>query len=142
MTPDDVSTVQRSWAELRRHRVVLVGELARCFADLDDSTIEPVIRAGWLCSAIDELVGLLSSPTSLAARACEMGRSFPDRLTAPSFVVDGRAWLQAAGSCAGGWSEHSETAWRKAWLLLSDALAEETLSPFADGWHPGRSTHR
>ena len=142
MTPDDVSTVQRSWAELRRHRVVLVSELARCFLDLDDSTIEPVIRAGWLCTAIEELVGLLSSPTSLAERACAMGRSFPDQLTAPSFVVDGRAWLNAASSCAGGWSDQTETAWRKAWLLLSDALAEETLSPFADGWHPGRSTHR
>jgi hypothetical protein len=142
MTPDDVSTVQRSWAELRRRRIMLVSELSRCLVDMDDSTIEPVIRAGWLCATIEELVGLLSSPTSLAERACEMGRSFPDPLTAPSFVVDGRAWLRAASSCACGWSDHTETAWRKAWLLLSDALAEETLSPFSDGWHPGRSPRR
>ena len=139
MTPDDVSTVQRSWAVLRRLDGVLVAELTRCLAACDERPVDPVARAEWLYAAMGELVGLLAAPTSLAARACELGTSWPDPVSAPSFVVDGRAWLQAARACS-AWSDGVETAWRHAWLLLSDALAEETLSPFSDGWHPRRES--
>jgi hypothetical protein len=137
MTPDDVSTVQRSWAELRRQDELLRGELTRRLAACDGCTSDPDVRAAWLYEAIGALVELLAAPTSLAERACELGKAWPDPLTAPSFMVDGRAWLQAARSCT-AWSDRIEAAWRQAWLLLSDALAEETLSPFSDGWQPRR----
>lgn len=138
MTPDDVSTVQRSWAELRRHRVVLLDELARRFRPADESSFDGEARARWLFSTVDELVGLLTSPSVAATRACELGKTWPDPACAPCFAIEGRAWIAAAAECLSDWSPPTELAWRNAWLLLSDSLSEETLSPFADGWHPRR----
>ena len=54
-------------------------------------------------------------------------------LTAPSFAVEGAAWLAAAADCCPAWCDADAAAWRQAWLLLSDVLAVEALSPFADG---------
>ena len=135
MTPDDVSTVERSWDELRRRRTSLIAELARRYDDAGASTLLPDLRAAWLYVAVDELVGLLPAPSRLAARARELGTSWPEPLTAPCFAVDGRAWMAAAAVCSTRWTPSTETAWRHAWLLLSDELAAETLSPFVDGWH-------
>lgn len=139
MTPDDVRTVQDTWAELRRRRAALLDELTCCFAADGPAVIAADLRAGWLYSAVDELVGLLPAPSRLADRARDIGGTWPDPLTAPCFAIEGRAWMAAAGACLPTWSEKIELAWRQAWLLLSDVLAAETLSPFADGWDHGRT---
>jgi hypothetical protein len=135
MTPDDVSTVQRSWAELRRHQAALIAELRQRYGDASAGSLLPDLRAAWLFLAVDELVGLLEAPSRLADRAYDLGDSWPEPLTAPCFAIDGRAWMSAAAACMPHWTPAVESAWRQAWLLLSDVLAAETLSPFADGWH-------
>ena len=93
------------------------------------------LRAAWLYSAVDELVALLASPSRLAERACDLGQSWPDASCAPCYAVEGRAFMSAAAELVPSWSDATDAAWRQAWLLLSDVLAAETLSPFADCWH-------
>jgi len=131
VTPDDLRTVQRSWAQLRLGRAQLVGVLTDRFA-LVASPIPPEIHAAWLVDAVDELVGLLAAPSQLATQARRLGATWPDPLTAPSFGVEGQAWLAAADECLGDWSERTAEAWKEAWFLLSDVLATEALSPFVD----------
>jgi hypothetical protein len=136
MTPNDVSTVQRSWAELRRAQASLITELTRQYdAAASPGSLLPDLRAAWLCVAVDELVDLLPSPSVLATRARGLIESWPEPLSAPCFAVDGTAFMAAAASCAPHWTPLTESAWRQAWLLLADELAAEALSPFADGWH-------
>jgi hypothetical protein len=142
MTPDDLSIVERCWAELRCRRAPLLAGLTRRFEAAAPSPIPPAVRAGWLVGAVDELVGLLSAPSRLAARARRLGETWPDPLAAPSFGIDGRAWMAAAGECLPNWSERTEAAWRQAWHLLSDVLATETLSPFTDEGRPGEDALR
>jgi hypothetical protein len=137
VTPDDLSTVERCWAELRRRRAPLLAGLTRRFEAAAPSPIPPAVRAGWLVCAVDELVCLLSAPSRLAARARSLGETWPDPLAAPSFDVDGRAWMRAAGECLPSWSARTEAAWRQAWHLLSDVLAVEALSPFTDEGRSG-----
>jgi hypothetical protein len=96
-------------------------------------------RAGWLLSAVEDLVGLLPAPSRLAARARELGDTWPDPLNAPSFGVEGIAWMQAADDCLPTWTARTEAAWRQAWLLLSEVLAAETLSPFSDRPEPDQA---
>lgn len=134
MTPADLRTVQGSWAELRRRRSALLDALTCCYDGDGPALIAADLRAGWLYAAIEELVALLPAPSRLAERACDLGKTWPDPLTAPCFAVEGRAWMAAARACLPTWSDETELAWRQAWLLLSDVLAAETLSPFADGW--------
>ena len=92
----------------------------------------PGLRAEWLLCAVEALVGLLSAPSRLAACARDVGKTWPDPCTAPSFGVEGRAWMGAARECLAGWSDRTEAAWCQAWLLLSEVLAAEALSPFCD----------
>ena len=99
MTPDDLLTVQRSWTQLRPRRAQLVAALTCLFAAVDTSPIPPETRAAWLYGAVDGLVALLAAPSRLASQARSIGTSWPDPLTAPSFAVDGRAWLLAAAEC-------------------------------------------
>jgi hypothetical protein len=131
MTPDDLSTVQGSWSELSGRRALLVAALVHRF-ERAPSAIAATQRAVWLFDAVAELVSLLCTPSGLAERARALGETWPDPLTAPSFAIEGRAWMAAAGECLPSWSEHTEAAWRQAWSLLSDVLATEALSPFAD----------
>ena len=63
-------------------------------------------------------------PAGLAA-------GWPIAGTAPSFAVEGRAWMGAAHDVSPEWTDGTERAWRHAWLLLSAVLDEESLSPFA-----------
>ncbi|MGD9701214.1 MAG: hypothetical protein AB7Q42_12665 [Acidimicrobiia bacterium] len=139
MSPDDLSSVERSWSELRGRRAPLLAGLTSRFVALGEHaapTPEAAgVRAHWLLAAVEELVGLLSAPSHLEARARELGERWPDPLTAPSYGVDGCAWMGAAGECLPTWSQRTETAWKQAWLLLSDVLAAEALSPFADDPH-------
>lgn len=136
MTPEDVAAVQRSWAELRDLRPEFDGALARRFEAAGpppDAACAPVPaghRAAWMLRATSELVGLLAAPSRLADRARALGETWPDPCVAPSFDVEGRAWLAAAAETHPAWSPAVETAWRQAWLLLSDVLAAEALSPF------------
>ena len=132
MSPDDLTTVQRSWSELRRGRDPLLAALTRCLDAAPISSLPADVRAAWLLDAVEELVGLLSAPSRLAERARVLGETWPDPLIAPSFATEGRAWMGAARECLPTWSERTEVAWRQAWLLLSDVLAAESLSPFAD----------
>ena len=130
MTPDDLTCVQRSWAALRDRRLSLIAELTVSFESILASPIDAASRAEWLCSAVEELVELLPAPSKLAESARAVGERWPDPLVAPSYDIDGRAWMAAASRCGPVWSETVEAAWRQAWLLLSDVLAAETLSPF------------
>jgi hypothetical protein len=136
VTLDDLHAVQRSWAQLRRQRSALRTALTGRFEANGAAPAEAEFRARWLLSAVQELVGLLSAPSCLAVRARDLGETWPDPLNAPSFAIDGRAWLAAADECLPTWSEATADAWRQAWLLLSDVLAAEALSPFADGPPP------
>jgi len=135
MNADDVSTVQRTWSELRRRRTLLLEDLTCRLAVLSAGNISARLRASWLYSAVDELVDLLASPSRLAERARDLGATWPDPSTAPCYAVEGRAWMAAAAAVLPGWTDANDAAWRQAWLLLSDVLAAETLSPFADCWH-------
>jgi hypothetical protein len=136
VTPEDLAAVAASWADLCEHRVPLLATLTAHFETLGSevvcSTMEPASRARWLLVAVEQLVGLLVAPSLLADAARDVGASWPDRLTAPSFRVEGRAWLTAGRQCLPTWSPRTEQAWRHAWLLLSEVLAAETLSPFTD----------
>jgi hypothetical protein len=132
MSPDDLSAVQRSWSELRLRRDPLLAALTRRFEAALISSLAADVRATFLLDAVEQLVGLLSAPSCLAERARVIGETWPDPLIAPSFAIEGRAWMSAASECLPTWSERTEVAWRQAWLLLSDVLAAESLSPFAD----------
>lgn len=132
MTPDDLSVVERSWSVLRYRRDLLLAGLTRRFEATAPWPIAPAWRAGWLVVAVEDLVGLLAAPSRLAARAHALGETWPDPLTAPCFRIEGSAWIEAAGECLPTWCDATEAAWRQAWLLLSDVLAAEALSPFAD----------
>jgi hypothetical protein len=141
MTPDDVGAVQASWSELRCLQEPLVAGLARRFAAAGTSPIPPAERARWVIGAVEDLVGLLPAPSRLAARARALGATWPDPCTAPSPGVEGRAWLAAACDCLPGWTPRTEAAWRQAWVLLSDVLAAEALSPFEVDPRPGAAGH-
>lgn len=132
MTPEDLSAVQGSWTEFIRVRGPLLAALSRHFEPVAQSPTAAAHRASWLFCAVEDLVGLLAAPSRLAARARDLGDTWPDPLTAPSFAIEGRAWMRAAAECVASWSQDLEASWRQAWLLLSDALAAETLSPFTD----------
>ena len=136
MTPNDVLNVQRSWTLLHARRGALLAALTERFECAAPTGIPAELRAGWLFDAVEELVGLLNIPSRLAECACDIGITWPDPLTAPSFAIDGRAWLSAASDCSASWTDSTDAAWRQAWLLLSDVLAAETLSPFADAEPP------
>jgi hypothetical protein len=132
VTPDDLATVQRSWAQLRLRRAVLLDALTAGFADRGATAVPPDARASWLLGAVEELVGLLATPSALADHARELGSTWPDPCTAPSYAVEGTTWQAAARACLPTWTERTGAAWQQAWLLLSDVLAAEALSPFAD----------
>ena len=134
MTPEDLATVDQSWTHLRHYRGDLLAGLTRRFDGVAASTFPAERRAAWLLAAVEELVELLSAPSRLADRARDLGETWPDPLAAPCFEIEGRAWMGAACECAPNWTEHTEASWRQAWLLLSEVLAAETLSPFRD--HP------
>lgn len=136
MTPDDLEHVQRSWSQLRWRRPMLIAELTDCFNGDGEPLTEAARRAEWLVTAVDQLVWLLPAPSQLARAAREIADDWPDPLTAPSFAVEGRAWMHASRRCLATWSDSAEDSWRQAWLLLADVLAAETLSPFAEGVTP------
>ncbi len=133
MTPEELHTVQRSWGHVLRERDAVQAALARRFRDRLPTSTAAAERARWLFAAVEELVELLPAPSRLEQRARHVGDTWPDPLVAPSYAIDGCAWMAAAGECVPGWTPRVERAWRQAWHLLSEVLAAETLSPFAQG---------
>ncbi len=131
MTPDDLRTVTESWREFLRERDALQSALERQFLRTEPSPEAAMQRARWLFGAVEELVEFLPVPSRLEVHAREIAAAWPDPLSAPSYAVDGVAWMAAACECLPSWTELTATAWRQAWRLLSDVLAAETLSPFA-----------
>jgi hypothetical protein len=130
VSPDDLAAVDRSWAGLQEQREPLVAELEASFAAVEPSGLaRPCAR--WLVDAVDELVGLLTAPSRLGERARQLAETWPVTGRAPTFAVEGRAWMDAASEVCPSWSSQIELAWQRAWLLLSEELAEESLSPFA-----------
>jgi hypothetical protein len=132
MSPDGLCTVQCSWSELCTRRAEVLDALAHAYHLRGSVDIAPSVLAGWLFGAVEVLVELLPSPSRLEACARAIGATWPVPGTHPTFAREGRAWLDAAAACTTGWTEVTDRAWRQAWLLLSDVLAAETLSPFAD----------
>ena len=130
MTPGDLATVDRCWTASVDRRGEIVDALTARFAEAGVAV--PARRAAWLVDAVTELVGVLSSPSVVADRARGLLASWPDASTSPSYAVDGRAWMAAAGECLPTWSAEVEASWKQGWLLLSEVLAAETLSPFHD----------
>lgn len=130
MSPDDLAIVDRSWTELEPQRDSLVASLAGALPGCELSQSDG--RARWLIDAVTELVGLLRAPSELAAAARRHAAMFPCHGSAPTFTVDGRAFLRAGAAIDPSWSARDDRAWRQAWLLLADVLAEQSLSPFAD----------
>jgi hypothetical protein len=130
MSPQDLRAVDRSWAELRYRQHELVDELEAAFRSVGAADAAAA-RARWLVAAIAELVGLLSAPSRLCEQARVVAGSWPVTGVAPTFAIEGQAWMRAARDVCPSWTDRTEQAWRHAWLLLSDVLANETLSPFA-----------
>ncbi len=130
MSPDDLAMVERSWGELRDRRPELVARLEASFSLVDPGDLA-ALRAQWLVDAVADLVGLLMAPSVLGRRARALAVTWPVPGTAPSFRTEGQAWMRAAGAVCPSWSDGTEQAWRRAWLVLADELAEEALSPFA-----------
>jgi hypothetical protein len=130
VSPDDLAAVDRSWAELDDRRGQLAARLEASFARTDPTALA-ARRALWLVDAVAELVGLLTAPSRLGERARRLTRAWPLPGQAPTFAIEGRAWMRAAREVCPTWSPQTEQAWHRAWVLLSDVLAEEALSPFA-----------
>ncbi len=129
MSPEDVAVVTESWAGIRSRRDVLADRLTASYVSVRPPAVAHA-RAQWLVDAVAELVDLLAAPSQLATRARELAATLPDSGLAPSFLLDGNAWMCAAGAISPTWSDRSAHAWRQAWLLLSEVLAEDSLSPF------------
>jgi hypothetical protein len=133
VSPEELATVERSWVDLRRRKADLLEHVAGSLGGFDDNGWSELAgeRARWLTAAVDELVGMLSCPSRLASRARELARSWPVTGTMPCFAVEGRAWMAAVQDLGVECNELVVTAWHHAWLLLSEVLVDEALSPFA-----------
>jgi hypothetical protein len=131
VSPDDLATVRCSWAALAPAGPQLVEVLSDILANDVDVVDEAQPRARRLVDAVAELVDLLATPSSLGQRARQLAESWPNGSPSPSFRVDGQAWIAAATFCDPCWTACTEQAWRQAWLLLAEELAEDSLSPFS-----------
>ena len=140
MRPEDIATVERSVAELRQQGPALHDHLEASFRAAG-VTRDAARRARWLVSAVAELAALLAVPSRLEVRARDIAETVPDGDPAPTFGVDGRAWMRAARELCPAWSDRTEAAWHHAWLLLSNVLDNESLSPFADPPEPAPGTN-
>jgi hypothetical protein len=130
MSPEALAIVSGSWNELAARREEFTAQLGRSFVEAG-ARQAPAARARWLVGAVTELVELLPAPSRIEERARSFGDTWPVTGAAPSFAVDGLAWMSAARRVAPSWTDQTEDAWRRAWLLLSDVLAIEALSPFS-----------
>jgi hypothetical protein len=130
MSPEQLALVCESWADLSTRGDSIADRLAQSYGAVVPAEMAAQ-RARWLVHAVTELVGLLTSPSLLAGRARELAQSLPASDIALTFTLDGNAWMCAGRDLCPLWTEPCEQAWRGAWLLLSDVVANESLSPFA-----------
>lgn len=135
MRPEDITLVERSVAALCSQGSSLHDHLAASFRSAGAAG-DAAQRARWLAGAVAELAALLAVPSRLEVRARALAETVPQGVPAPTFDVEGRAWMRAARELCPEWSERTEAAWHHAWLLLSNVLDNGSLSPFADP--PGR----
>lgn len=129
MTPDDLAQVRRSWTELRRRRAPFLERLESALG----AFAEPATAgedAGRLIEEADELVDLLATPSALTAKARTLTAAWPPGTVPPRPGVEGMAWRRAASEVSSTWSEADDAAWHRAWLLLADVVAEDSLAPF------------
>jgi hypothetical protein len=133
VSPEELASVERSWADLRRRKADLLDHVASSLEGIDESGPRELAdeRARWLTVAVGELVGMLSCPSRLASHARELAHTWPVADTMPCFAVEGRAWMSAVEDLGVECNERVVSAWHHAWLLLSEVLADEALSPFA-----------
>jgi hypothetical protein len=129
--PEDIATVERSVALLCAQGPILYDHLETSLRAAG-ATGDTAGRARWLVSSVVELAALLAVPSRLERRARGLADTVPEGAPAPTFRVEGRAWMHAARELCPGWSARTEEAWHHAWLLLSNVLDNESLSPFAD----------
>src|SRR4051794_16482195 len=102
MTPEELGLVQGSWRHVLRERDAVQAELTRRFRGAFPTSKAAAERACWLFRAVEELVELLPSPSRLEQHARHVGDTWPDPLVAPSYAIDGRAWMAAAAACVPG----------------------------------------
>ena len=131
MSPIDLTLVEPRGRALGTHRDELVSSLTDLLAT-DCPSGQAARRASWLADAVAQLVVLLPEPSRLGRQARTLVGSWPCPASAPSFHVDGPR-LDGCGrrDVDGTWTRRTAQAWRQAWLLLSEELAESSLSPFA-----------
>jgi len=129
MTPDDLATVRRSWTELRRRRNLFLERLEAVLG----AVLEPAAAGECACGlvdAADELLDSLATPSDLAGRARALAATWPPTTPLPRLGIEGAAWRRAASEVCPSWTQDDDAAWHRAWLLLADILAEDTLAPF------------
>ncbi|MET0909893.1 MAG: hypothetical protein ABWZ99_10505 [Ilumatobacteraceae bacterium] len=129
MTPDDLAMVRRSWTELRRRRAPFLERLEAALCSTGDPATAGD-QARRLVDAADELLDSLATPSELAGRARALAAVWPPTMPLPRLDVDGAAWRQAAAEVCPTCSAADDLAWHRAWLLLADVLAEDSLAPF------------
>jgi hypothetical protein len=130
MTPDDLALVRRSWTGLRQRRDIF---LERLQVELLGSIAEretAAERARRLVDAADELLDSLATPSDLAVRARAVAAAWPTTTPLPRLDIDAVAWRRAAAETCPARSDSDDAAWHRAWLLLTDVLAEDSLAPF------------
>jgi len=129
MTPDDLALVRRSWTELRRRRALFLERLEAALGP-PGQPATPGEQARRLVEAADELLDSLATPSDLAGRARALAAVWPATTPLPRLDIDGVAWRRAASEVCPTCSEADDAAWHRAWLLLADVLAEDSLAPF------------
>jgi hypothetical protein len=131
MTPDDLVMVRRSWTELRRRRALFLERFEAALGSIGDpATAGDDARR--LVRAADELLDTLATPSDLASRARALAGEWPATTKLPRAGVEGVAWRCAASETCTAWSGADDAAWHRAWLLLAEVLAEDSLAPFGE----------
>ena len=137
MTPDDLAMVRRSWTELRRRRALFLERLEAALGSVGEPATageqRPSARRGR--RRTPRLAGDAERPrragpgdrrrVALRRRRCRGSTStgWPGGERRRRSVRPGR--------------DADDAAWHRAWLLLADVLAEDSLAPF-DGPPTGR----
>ena len=124
--------MQRSWTELGRRRLRFLDQLEAALS-LVVGPATAAHHARLMLAAADDLVHLLGTPSQLAARVAAISEGWPVSALRPHLDLDGAAWRRAASKICTGWTDEDEAAWRRAWLLLADVVAEIGSTPFDDG---------
>jgi hypothetical protein len=127
VTPDDLDAVSVTWRRLRPNQDQLRRRLADTIAQRSDHP-SPGAVAHWLVDAVDQLVPTLGRPAELATRAATVVSPWPATRPPPSYAVEGTAFIDALNALRPLDAESAQ-AWRRAWHLLAEVLAERRRAP-------------